>query len=197
MDYQQQVHVTTDIGELNVVAKTYEFGEVSGQILNTNGLPIADFDLVLRNTKSQKPNKLVSTDELGNFEVPFAPAGELVIASRSEPSLLVQGLRLRSGENLYLPLVLDWGEHEIRGVVVDAQGIPVPASRVVLQWANQADDIKTRAIRRTTSDMQGQFAFGNLGPGPHSLRIDAPGFSTVDMIHDLSRDGYELEVRLN
>jgi hypothetical protein len=41
------------------------------------------------------------------------------------------------------------------------------------------------------------FAFSNLGPGPHSLLIDAPGFPSVDLDHNLNRDGYSLTVRLN
>jgi hypothetical protein len=120
-----------------------------------------------------------------------------VDASQSNPSILVQGLHLKSGDKLHLPLVLDWGDHEIRGIVVDGHGNPVPASRIVLQWAHQVDGITTRATRRTTADTQGHFAFNNLGPGPHSLQIDAPGFPTVDIDHDLSRQGYGVTVRLN
>jgi hypothetical protein len=196
-DYQQPVHMTVDTAELDVVVESYEFGAVTGRLVNLNGVPVPDFDLVLRNIGSRKPNALVSTDKLGNFEIPAAPAGEFVVASQSNPSILVQGLHLKPGDKLHLPLVLDWGEHEIRGIVIDAQDNPVPASRIVLQWFYQADGITTKATRRTAADMQGHFAFSNLGPGPHSLRINAPGFRTVDIEHDLSRQGYDVTVRLN
>ena len=196
-DYQQTLNLTADTTELDVVVDSYEFGEVTGQLVNLNGVPVPDFDLVLRNTGSRKPNALVSTDRHGNFEIPAAPAGEFVVASQSNPSILVQGLHLRPGNKLHLPLVLDWGEHEIRGIVVDSHGNPVPASRIVLQWSHQVDGITTKATRRTAANTQGHFAFSNLGPGPHSLRIDAPGFHTVDIDHDLSRQGYDLTVRLN
>jgi len=119
------------------------------------------------------------------------------VASRSTPSILVQGVQLKSGDKLHLPLVLDWGTHEIRGVVVDAHGNPVPASRIVLQWSHQSEGITTSATRRTASDMQGHFVFSHLGPGPHSLRVNAPGFPTVNIEHDLNRQGYDLTVRLN
>jgi hypothetical protein len=196
-DYQQVVKVTADMDELDIVAESYEFGEVTGQLVNLNGVPVPDFDLVLRNTGSRRPNSLVSTDKHGNFEIPAAPAGEFVVASQSTPSILVQGLQLMSGDKLHLPLVLDWGEHEIRGVVVDAHGNPVPASRIVLQWSHQAEGITTSATRRTASDTQGYFAFSNLGPGPHSLQINAPGFPGVEINHNLSLQGYNLTVRLN
>jgi hypothetical protein len=57
--------------------------------------------------------------------------------------------------------------------------------------------VNTQATRRTATDSQGQFTFSNLGPGPHSLKVDAPGFLGVDIDHDLSRQGYDLTVRLN
>ena len=196
-DYQQPVNLTADTDELDVVVEAYEFGEVTGQLVNLNGAPVPDFDLVLRNTASRKPNALVSTDKHGNFEIPAAPAGDLVVASQSTPSFMVQGLYLKPGDKLHLPLVLDWGEHEIHGIVIDAHDNPVPASRIILRWSHQVDGITTKATRRAAADTQGQFAFTNLGPGPHSLRIDAPGFSTVDIDHDLSRQGYDVTVRLN
>ena len=196
-DSQLSVNLTVDMDEFDVVIESYEFGTVTGQLVNLNGVPVPDFDLVLRNTASRKPNALVSSDEFGNFEIPAAPAGELVVASQSTPSIMVQGLHLTPGGKLHLPLVLDWGEHEIRGIVVDAHDNPVPASRIILRWSHQVDGITTKATRRTAADTQGYFAFGNLGPGPHSLHINAPGFSTVDIDHDLSRQGYDVMVRLN
>jgi hypothetical protein len=196
-DSQHSLYVSADMDSVDVVAESYEFGEVTGKLVNPNGIPVPDFELVVRNTASRKPNALVSTDAYGNFQIAAAPAGELVVASQSTPSFLVQGLHLESGDKLHVPLVLDWGEHEIRGIVLDAHDNPVPASRVVLQWSHQAEGITTRATRRTASDMQGHFAFNNLGPGPHSLRIDAPGFKTLDTNHDLSRQGYDLTLRLN
>ncbi len=196
-DYQQPLHVTTDMDEQDVVVETYEFGQVTGQLVNLSGEPVPDFALVLRNTGSRKPNALVSTDEDGNFDIPAAPAGELVLASQSTPSFLVEGLHLTSGDKLHLPLVLDWGQDEIRGLVVDALGKPVPASRIVLQWSHQSDGITTKTTRRTAADAQGHFAFSQLGPGAHSLQVLAAGFPAVVVNHDVSRQGQDLTVRLN
>jgi hypothetical protein len=196
-DYQQDLKMKADTAELNVFLEPYEFGEITGQVVNQNGAPVTDFGLVLRNIGSQKPNVVVRTDDSGNFTIPAMPAGDLIMASQSAPSILVQGLHLEPGDKMNLPLVLDWGEHEIRGSVVDTHGNPVPASRIVLQWSYQSDGITTRATRRTAADTQGHFAFSNLGPGPHSLQVAAPGFPTVDIDHDLRRQGYDLTVRLN
>jgi len=196
-DYQRALHVTADMGELDIIAESYEFGSVTGELVNVSGEPVPDFALLVRNTGSRQPNALVSTDEHGNFEIPSAPAGKLVLASQSTPSILVDGLELKAGDKLHLPLVMDWGQHEIRGVVLNALGNPVPASRILLQWSHQADGITVKTTRRTAADTQGHFAFSRLGPGVHSLQIDAAGFSPVVIDHDVSRQGYELTVRLN
>lgn len=196
-DYQQSLHVTADMGELDVVAEAYEFGEVTGQLVNLSGEPVPNFALLVRNTGSRQPNTLVSTDKHGNFDIPAAPAGKLVVASQSTPSILVEGLLLKPGDKLHLPLVLDWGQNEIHGVVVNALGNPVPASRIVLQWSHQSDGITTKTTRRTAADTQGHFAFSRLGPGTHSLQVDAAGFAPVVVDHDVSRQGYNLTVRLN
>jgi hypothetical protein len=179
-----------------VILEPYEFGAVSGQLVNVSGEPVPDFELVLRNTGSQKPNALVTSDKSGNFVIPAVPAGELVVASQSTPAILVQGLHLAAGEKLDLPLVVDWGQHELRGIVVDANDNPVTA-RIVLHWSRQAGGITTSTTRRTAADTQGQFAFSQLGPGPHSLQVDAPGYRTIALDHDPVRQGYAVTVRLN
>ena len=196
-DHQQSLHVTADMGEQDVTLSAFSFGEVTGQLVNLSGDPVPDFGLVLRNTGSRSPNAVVSTDADGRFGVPTAPAGDLVVASQSTPAFLVEGLHLKAGERLHLPLVLDWGPHEIRGVVLDAKGKPVPASRIVLQWSHQSDGITTRTTRRTAADSDGHFAFNQLGPGPHSLQILAAGFPAVLVDHDVGRQGQDLTVRLN
>jgi protocatechuate 3,4-dioxygenase beta subunit len=196
-DVKQDIRVTTAGKEVDVVTEPFETGAVVGQLMNQHGSPVADFQLVLKNVDSIDANAVVRTDSLGNFEIPEAPAGELVISSVSMPSILVKGLLLQPGERIHVSMVLDWGQHTIRGQVVDATGVPVPASRVVLNWSHRDERLDTQTTRRTATDSEGRFAFSNLGPGPHSLKVDAPGFLGVDIEHDLSRQGYDLTVRLN
>jgi hypothetical protein len=196
-DYDHRIRITAENSELDLVVEPYEFGSLSGRVVNREGAPIPDFDLVLRNTASERPNALITSDADGNFTVPAAPAGEIVIASQSMPSFLLRGLHLHPEEELSVPLVVDWGAHEIRGLVVDRQGNPVPASRIVLKWYHQFDGLSSVATRRTAADAQGSFQFSQLGPGPHSLHVDAPGYGTAALEYDASRQGYDITVRLN
>jgi protocatechuate 3,4-dioxygenase beta subunit len=196
-DVERDIRVTNNGEEVDVVAEAYRFGTVVGRLVNQHGFPVSDFELVLKNVESLKPDAVVRTDSLGNFEVPAAPAGDLVISSVSTPSILVKGLHLEPGELIDISMVLDLGHHAIRGQVVDSLGNPVSASRVILNWSHRDEQLDTYTTRRTATDSQGRFAFSNLGPGPHSLKVDAPGFLGIEIDHDLSQQGYDLTVRLN
>lgn len=196
-DYQEEVHVSWQEAKFDITLKPYDFGEVSGKLVNLDGAPVPGFHLTLRNRASAEPHALVSSDPHGNFVIPRAPAGELVFTSQSTPSMLVRGIRLDPDEALHVPVVVDWGEHEIRGLILDRRGNPVPASRIILKWSHREAGISSVATRRTAADAQGNFMFSQLGPGPHTLEITAPGHRLVTVAHDASRQGYELTVRLN
>lgn len=193
-DYRQKIDVAPNAATFNVVANTFDFGTVSGRLVSADGSPVSNLDLVLRNKASRSPSAVVSSDMSGNFHIAHAPAGELTIASQSSPSILARGLRLAPGEELDVALVLDWGGHELHGIVVDSSGNPVPAAKVLLTWSHLEGDVTTSTIRRTRSDAQGVFSFGQLGPGPHELQIDLPGRRPVKMIHDVIREGYFVKV---
>jgi hypothetical protein len=193
-DYRKRIDVTTHAARFDVAVDSFEFGTVSGRLINADGAPISNFSLVVRHKASSSPNAIVSSDAAGNFRVTQAPAGELTVASQSSPSILVRGLRLEPGDELNVPLVIDWGEHELNGVIVDHNNNPVPAARVLLTWTRVADGITTTTTRRARSDAQGIFYFGELGPGPHLLQIDSPGRRPVKVTHDISREGYFVRV---
>jgi len=193
-DHRRKIDVAKNAARFNVVVDPFEYGTVSGRLVNADGAPVSNFDLVLRNKASQSPSAVVSSDVSGNFRVTRAPAGELTIASQSSPSILVRGLRLAPGVDLDVALVLDWGDHELRGVVVDHNNNPVPATKVLLTWSHVEGGVTTTTTRRTRSDAQGVFNFSNLGPGPHLLQIDSLGRRPVKMTHDVSREGYFVQV---
>lgn len=193
-DYRRRIDVSTRAARFDVAVEPFEFGTVSGRLVNADGAPVTNFSLVVRNKASAAPNAVVSSDAAGNFRVERAPAGELTVASQSSPSILVRGLRLAAGDELDLPLVIDWGEHELRGVVVDQNDNPVPASRVLLTWTRVENGVTATTTRRARSDAQGVFYFDNLGPGPHLLQVESPGRRPVKVTHDISRQGYFVRV---
>jgi protocatechuate 3,4-dioxygenase beta subunit len=196
-DYQSEVRVTRFDYVFDVVMEPYRFGSLRGQILDRDGAPVPDRELALRNTASSKPNAIVRSDSTGHFAVGKIPAGETVLASQSMPAILVRGVHVAAGSEANVDVIVDWGSHELVGTVVDRHGRAVPASRVLLRWSYHADGIETSITRRTAADSQGSFKFDQLGSGPYSLVVDAPGFATTEVDHDIGRDGYAVTVRLN
>jgi protocatechuate 3,4-dioxygenase beta subunit len=196
-DYESDVRVDRDDYRFDIVLEPFEFGSLRGHIVDLNGSPIPDLELALRNTASASPSALIDSDRAGAFSVSDAPAGDVVLASQSMPAFVVQGLAIHPGRQSQAEVVLDRGQHELSGTVVDKRGLAVPAARVVLRWSHESDGIKTSTTRRTMTDSQGYFKFDGLGPGPHSIVVDAPGFETVAFDHDVSQDGYNVTVQLN
>jgi hypothetical protein len=196
-DYREVIGVSRYDYEFDVVMEPYEFGTLRGRFINSDGTPIPGIELGLRNTASAGNNASLKSDALGNFVVEHVPAGTAVLNSAAMPSFHVRGLTVEPASESNVDVVLDWGTHELSGRVVDRYGRALPGSSVVVRWSHEADGIKSTATRRAATDAQGHFRFFELGPGPHSLVVDAPGFATATFDHDMSQDGYSVTVRVN
>jgi protocatechuate 3,4-dioxygenase beta subunit len=196
-DYSRHVWIDVKESEFHVALEPFSYGEVSGRLVNLEGAPIPDFTMTLRNAASRSPNATLSSDDEGRFAIDRAPLGELYFSTRASPSMLVRGVRLEAGDELHVPLVLDWGQHEIRGLVVDQRGSPVSGSEITLTWSHDSDGLQSSSVRRTTSDAQGNFVFKALGPGPHRLQIESPGRPVMALNHDVRKQGYDLTIRMN
>jgi hypothetical protein len=209
-DYTLQIHgderhqgyardnlvVTLDGLELSIVLRQQETGVLLGQMIDLYGLPIPGFSLVLRSKDSPYASIRVTADDSGNFFVPNVPPGPLMLQTQSSPRLIVEGITLPPGSETFVPVVLDWGQHQIRGLVVDSNGNPVSASNIILRWSHKQDGVLSWSSRRTGADAQGRFRFERLGPGPHTVRIELAGFKPTSLDHDVTAQGYDLVVQL-
>src|SRR5256886_13478629 len=59
----------------------------------------------------------------------------------------------------------------IRGVVADKTNTAVAGATITLTRADSS------AVQQTTTDENGQYAFGGVAPGPFNIAISAPGFA--------------------
>ncbi|HOM98946.1 MAG TPA: carboxypeptidase regulatory-like domain-containing protein [Acidobacteriota bacterium] len=66
------------------------------------------------------------------------------------------------------------GSASLRGTVKDPTGAVVPGADVTIINENTKDE------RHTITDESGGFFFGALRPGPHTLRVELPGFKTYE-----------------
>lgn len=199
--YQDYVVRNVGIGvagaELDVVLEPRSYGKLAGQMVDPNGQPVPEFSLWLRNPGAvNQPARLVTADQQGFFEVDRVEAGSLVFETRGSPLVSITGLQLSPGETKEVTLVLDWGTHQVAGLVMDDMGRPVSASELFVTSVRRDGALRAQAVRRAVTDETGYFLVDRVGPGYHTVRVDVPGFRAAILDHQVGTDSPEVIIRL-
>jgi hypothetical protein len=196
-DYSRyKIKVPEDGLSLEISLESLATGRLLGRMIDAQGSPVAGFRLwvVARGaTHSAVP---ISSDERGEFELAEAPAGSLSFDTRSSPRLSISGVVLPADGERDVALVLDWGEEELNGEVLDDRGDPVAGAQVSLSWSHASGGLQSKSQRTTRTNPSGSFRFSQLGPDEHRLEVRAPGYRTVQERHPVGRNAAEVEVRL-
>jgi uncharacterized GH25 family protein len=108
----------------------------------------------------------------------------------------VRGLALKAGEETEADLVLDWGRHVLRGVVVDESGAPLAGAEVSLRWENDEEGTKSTSSRSTITDDAGRFSFSELGRGVHTVVVVEEQYRQAQIPHDVGSDPADLQIQL-
>ncbi|HEY5651804.1 MAG TPA: carboxypeptidase-like regulatory domain-containing protein, partial [Acidimicrobiia bacterium] len=181
-DHLERVRVGVEGLDLNVVLEPLGYGTVSGQMMDVLGDPVPHFSLWLQSTDESAQQLLVTGDAFGRYAVDGVPSGPLRFATLANPRFTISGPALspwRTEETI--DLILDQGGREVRGRIVDGEGIPVAASQVALYWAYHRAGLQSRSVRHAAVAADGSFRFNQLGPGVHTLTIHAPGFQSAQI----------------
>lgn len=191
------VDITLAGADLEVVLEPLNIGSLSGQMLDPNGLPVPEFRLWLRNPDAiNQAGILVTGDQQGYFAVDEIEEGDLIFETRSSPQYNISGIHLSAGEELEVRLVLDWGNHQVAGVVVDDTGAPIAASELFVTSFRRDGGLRTHAIRKAITDEAGYFLFTQVGPGYHTIRSDVAGFHATILDHYVGSDNPEVIIGL-
>ena len=194
--FQKNLKISRTGLKLNIELLALETGTLSGQMVNVHGASVPGFMLVLQTKQTSYYNKRVLGDDTGDFRVEKAPAGELRLRTKSSPYYTIEGIKLAPEAEQQVAVVLDFGEDEIRGRVLNDQGYPVAVPNISLTWSHQQYGIRSTSRRAAAADEQGNFHFSQLGPGTHRLVINAAGYKPVTLNHNVSSQGTDLEVKL-
>jgi hypothetical protein len=92
------------------------------------------FNLWLRSVDRVSQTVELRTDNIGNFIVNDAPAGDLLFYSRSAPQIQISGVYLPPDKLQNVNLVVDWGNYECEGRVLDFANNPIPGATLLLTW---------------------------------------------------------------
>ena len=193
---QEGLEISAEGLDLVVELEPLGVGFVRGRLVDIRGRSIPHFNLWVRSADAIGRALPLTSDADGHFEVDQVPVGALTFETRSEPRLFVRGLSLAEGSEADVEIVLDWGTDDVAGSVVDADGNPVSAARVTLTWQHAWKAGRSSSHRSTRSDDGGEFRFSQLGPGSHSLSVEAPGFRRQKVTVEPGADPAELRVVL-
>lgn len=183
--------------DLDITLEPRSYGRLVGQMVNMEGFPVPEFSLWLRNQKAlNQPARLVTGDQQGFFDIQQIEAGPLVFETRGSPLVSISGVQLAPGETKDVMLVLDWGNHQVAGLVMDDMGRPVSASELFVTSVSHEGGLWAQATRRAITDDTGYFLVTQVGPGYHTIRVDAPGFRTSILDHDVGGDSPQVIIRL-
>jgi hypothetical protein len=192
----QGIRVSEGGLSLEIVLESLETGRLVGRMVDVEGEPLPGLRLWLASSAAVRSSVPVSGDERGYFELAEAPAGTISFDTRAEPRLRVSGLTLRSGGDADVLLVLDAGEEQMTGEILDDRGDPVAGAQVTLSWSRASGALQSTSLRSTRTDPDGSFRFIGLGPGEHLLEVRAAGFRPVQEYRDVGRYAEEVELRL-
>ena len=138
----------------------------------------------------------VRGDDQGHFRINNAPRDSLLFETWSFPQFRITNVRAPENYDL-LPLILDWGNHELHGQVQNNLGEPVSSSQIHLTWSHTYNGIRSVSTRKTVADAAGNFRFSRVGPGQHTLSVDAPGFQPSRVSYETDMSGNnEVVIRL-
>jgi len=195
-DYAKQgIRVMEDGLSLEIVLKSLATGRLTGRMVDVQGNPLPRLRIWLEGASARSAVP-VSGDERGFFELEEAPASSLSFNTRTSPRLHVSGLTLRAGGEADVLLVLDWGEQEMAGVVLDDRGDPVAGAQVSLSWSHASGGLQSTSQRATSTDLTGSFRFSQLGPDEHRLEVRATGYRRAQSRHEVGRNAPKIEIRL-
>ncbi len=182
---------------LQVVLHPLGTGTLVGRMIDANGMPIPNFSLLVSSRDAVRQPLQLTSDEQGYFELESVPAGRLIFETRSLPYFAIKGVYLPAGEERVVELILDWGDHELYGRVLNSRGWPLAGSDIYLTWNLREGDINSISSRRVNADSEGYFLFTRLGPGLHRVTVDnVPGLEKFRTEHEVGAGDSEVWVQL-
>ncbi len=169
---------------------------VDGMIVDTDNLPVPEFELLVRNIGLNYPGSKIVSDSSGFFQLSEFPAGDLQFSTDGDEHFKINGIEIQQAEYKNLLLVVDKGSYSLAGRVVDEFGSPISQARVVLTAMISRADLESTSYRLILTDRNGKFDFTGLGGQAHKLVVDAPGFHSFLTTYEFVDFSNTLEIQL-
>lgn len=169
--------ITESSPPMQVELSSLTTGTVAGTIVNALGYSISNY--AIRIVSGSNVTKIVATDNTGQFEAVPIFEGDLQISSMSVPRSTISGITLSAGQDLFLTLVVDYGDYKITGRIIDDGGQAIPDAQLKLSWSHNSGGLNSSSVHLLKSDASGNYRFQNVGPGLHTLSVAAEGYKNA------------------
>lgn len=156
-------------------------GGLEGRVESTEGTPVAGAVLVASAQGSDGELGRATSGEDGSYRLDVPP-GEYDVAVQAPgfASATREGLVVAPGAHTVLDVRLEPATAEVEGLVVDAEGRPVPGAEVRAQLRE-----RTGVARATRSDARGAYLLQGLAPGLTTVRARRGGSSWTSRLEGL------------
>jgi hypothetical protein len=147
-------------------------------VVTMGGEPLRRAEIALRNVPFRWHGDLV-TDDAGQFAGELWQPGDYMAEYQggTASSSFIQPVTL--GSTAPVSMKLEIARREVRGQLVDSEGVPIAGARVFLR--TMAGDNSSTARAHTAPD--GRYAFEAVVPGEQRISVIADGYLIPDDVH--------------
>ncbi|MDA3935188.1 MAG: carboxypeptidase-like regulatory domain-containing protein [Gammaproteobacteria bacterium] len=167
------------INNLEIVINTRGQGEVSGQFVSATGEILQNYPSnILVGSQSIPIRSGVS----GKFHVGDVPAGRISLSKTANGRVVTSGPVLNADESVEVLAIVDIGEQQFIGTVLDQAGEPIGGANVLWRWELRQDGLLHESMRNAVTDANGRFALSGFSAVPHQVQISAPDYSPLQTV---------------
>ena len=180
------LNVTQFTPRLKIVLDRFDLIDIRGMVVNSEGEPVPNFNMLVENISTNFPVQTIFTDSSGFYKLDNFPKGEIKFSTLAPEYFRISGITLDESKAQNLVLVVDKGTYYLSGWVSDQNGVPLENARVTIDTNFIDGEIKSYSYRSKHTDNAGTFSFADLGHNSHLITVYAQGFNKTEIMHSFS-----------
>ncbi len=188
--------VTQNPAQINIVLDKLSFVDIDGMILDRSSTPVPNYEMFISNLTTGTHSRKIVSDTSGFFTLRNFPLGEISLTTRGAEFFTISGLEITDDQYQNLKLIVDRGNHYLSGWISDPSGIAVNNAMVTLDRKFRQGEIEHSSYRSQRTDLNGGFAFGNLGDGEYHVTVYAQGYQKQEFDYRFNGQSGEVFVAM-
>ena len=176
---QERLKVSSQgLAGIEIILESTGLGSIYGQMIDPKGNAIPNFTLTARSHSTRSNSLPVTSDQDGYFTLLDLPNGQLRLETSSFPRFVISGIQLFEGNETQINPVLDLGNQQLSGRIIDEFDQPIGAANITLSWVYRDNGIVHESMHKTASGADGYFLFTDLSNQTRTVIVSAAGYQT-------------------